>query len=117
LGKKQVFRVIDEAGRYQGDLIAMRDERPEDVAPTVPGERITPLLTQVMAQGKRVQSQPSLQESRARFLAEFAKLPEAYKQLQPAERYPVSLSPALARFQEQTVTRLRARYSAATAST
>jgi nicotinate phosphoribosyltransferase len=116
LGKKQVFRVTDETGSYQGDLIAMRDERPEDVAPAVPGKRITPLLTQVMAQGKRVRSQPSLQESRARFLAEFAKLPETYKQLQPSERYPVTLSPALARFQEQSITRLRARYSAAAAS-
>lgn len=116
LGKKQVFRVTDENGRYQGDLIAMRNERSEDVAPTVPGERIAPLLTQVMAEGKRLQSQASLQETRARFLAEFAKLPETYKQLQPPERYPVTLSPALARFQEQSMRRLRARYSASAVS-
>lgn len=116
LGKKQVFRVTDEGGRYQGDIIALRDERPEDVAPAVPGKRVTPLLAPVMASGKRVQSLPSLQEIRTRFLAEFAKLPEAYKQLQPQERYPVTLSPALARFQEQSIKQLRVRYSAAATS-
>jgi nicotinate phosphoribosyltransferase len=112
LGKKQVFRVTDENGCYERDIIAMRDERPEEVAPTVSPQRLLPLLTQVMAGGKRLQVQPSLRESRQRFLAEFAKFPEACKQLQTPERYPVTLSPALSRFQEQTSARLRARYGA-----
>ena len=50
-------------------------------------------------------------ESRALFLAEFGKLPDSYKQLQEPERYPVTLSPQLARFQEHAVARLQARYS------
>jgi P2-related tail formation protein len=70
----------------------------------------------VMANGKRLSPHPSLPESRALFLAEFAKLPASYKQLQGPERYPVALSPQLARFQEHTVARLRARYGSITAS-
>ena len=107
---------MDAAGDYQRDIIALRDERPEEVAPAVPREKVTPLLVHVMANGKRLPPQPSLPESRALFLAEFAKLPASYKQLQEPERYPVALSPQLARFQEHAVARLRARYGSITAS-
>ena len=112
LGKKQIFRVMDESGHYQRDVIAMREERPEEVVPEIPKERVFPLLEQMMVGGKRTR-QSSLQEDRSRFLAEFAKLPEMYKRVQTPEHFPVMLSPTLSLFQEQTMARLRARYSAA----
>lgn len=115
LGKKQIFRVTDEAGRYQQDIIALRDERPEDVAPEAPAERVRSLMEQVMADGKRIRPY-LLQESRARFLAEFARLPEVYKRLQTPEHFPVVLSSTLGQFQEQAMAQLRARYSAAPAT-
>jgi nicotinate phosphoribosyltransferase len=116
LGRKQIFRVMDAAGHYESDIIALRDEYPQDVAPGVPPERIFSLLTHVMADGKRLPPHPSLPESRTLFLAVFAKLLASYKQLQEPERYPVTLSPQLARFQERAVAQLQARYGSSTAS-
>ena len=116
LGKKQIFRVMDAAGNYQEDIIALRDERPEEIAPAVPRERVLPLLIHVMADGKRLPPYPSLQESRELFLAEFGRLPDSYKQLQGPKRYPVALSPQLARFQEHAVAQLQARYGASIVS-
>jgi nicotinate phosphoribosyltransferase len=116
LGRKQIFRVLDAAGRYEHDIIALRDEEPTDVAPAVSPPRVVPLLIPVMRGGKRLAPQPSLQESRAVFLAEFAKLPQAYKQLQEPPRYPVALSPQLAHFQARTVAQLQARYGSGAVS-
>jgi nicotinate phosphoribosyltransferase len=114
LGKKQIFRGADTTGRYQQDIIALRDEPAAEAASTT--RRVVPLLTQVMTHGKRVQAPLALQESRALFLREFAHLPAPHKHLQQPERYPVALSPKLARFQERTVEQLRARYGAGSAS-
>lgn len=116
LGKKQIFRVLDTAGRYQQDIIALRDEQPAAVAPGVSREQVTPLLMPVMTNGKRLPPHPSLPESRALFLTEFAKLPDSYKQLQEPARYPVALSPQLAHFQAQAVAQLQARYGFSTTS-
>jgi nicotinate phosphoribosyltransferase len=111
LGRKQVFRVLDENGRYAYDLLGLREERSEDVASGVPPTRVRPLLEQVMANGQLLQPLPSLHESRALFLEDFANLPEADKALRAPGLYPVSLTPKLERFQNETVARLRARYS------
>jgi len=67
-----------------------------------------------MQKGRLRHPLPSLSDSRALFLAEFAKLPEAYKALHAPALYPVTLTPLLAQFQNETVTRLRARYGSAT---
>ncbi|MBI3301543.1 MAG: nicotinate phosphoribosyltransferase [Deltaproteobacteria bacterium] len=110
LGKKQEFRVTDEEGLYVRDLLGLREELSGEVAPEVPPARVVPLLEQVMDNGRLLRPLPLLSESRALFRADLAKLPEAYKALRAPAVYPVTLTPTLARFQNETVARLRARY-------
>jgi nicotinate phosphoribosyltransferase len=114
LGRKQVFRIGDEDGRHTRDLLGLREEPSAEVAPPErSAARLVPLLEQVMAEGRLMQPLPSLRESRALFLADFANLPETYKALHTPALYPVSLTPRLERFQDETVARLRARYGSA----
>ncbi len=84
--KKQIWRTFDGQGRMVRDTIALRDE-------TLPGQ--TPLLKEVMRDGKIVGTMPPLKESREFFRDQFARLPETYKALIDPPRYPVDLSPAL----------------------
>jgi nicotinate phosphoribosyltransferase len=114
LGKKQVFRILDEAGQYVRDLLGLREEQREEVASGVPLARVKPQLEQIMAEGRLLHPLPSLHESRTLFLQGFANLPETCKALRAPGSYPVSLTPKLERFQNETVARLRARYSSTT---
>jgi hypothetical protein len=63
-----------------------------------------------MDAGQLLHPLPSLNDSRALFLAEFARLPEAYKGLHAPALYPVTLTAKLTQFQNEAVARLRARY-------
>ena len=87
-GKKQIFRVCDQQGQLQKDIIALRGEN-------VAGAE--PLLKKVMTEGKITVPLPSLQEIRSVFLSEFAKLPEPIKAIRNPSRYLVEHS---ARLQE-----------------
>jgi nicotinate phosphoribosyltransferase len=111
LGKKQIFRVLDEEGCLQRDVLGLRDEQRDEAVGEVPPERILPLLVPVMRNGRIVQPQPSLQDSRAFFLREFDRLPEQYKALELPPRYPVTMTSRLEQFQQKAVTRLRAKYA------
>ena len=81
-GRKQVFRFKDERSNFVKDVIALEDEK-------INGE---PLLVKVMEKGKIVYDLPSLEEIRKRALENLSKLPEKYKKLKGAPRYPVELS-------------------------
>ena len=83
---KQVYRTSDSAGMYAGDVIALRDEK------VAYGE---PMLERVMAEGRVLGPQPSLDEIRGRFTHEFDHLGEEHKALQSPVPYKVSFSPAL----------------------
>ena len=85
-GKKQVYRLRDVNGQLKNDFVTRRDENVADAEA---------LLTQVMAQGKTVASLPSLEQSRAAFLEEFSRLPEAVKSIRNPEHYSVEFSAAL----------------------
>jgi nicotinate phosphoribosyltransferase len=91
-GKKQVFRISDEQGQLQRDIIGLRDEN-------VAGAES--LLKRVMTAGKIIAPLPSLAESRSKFLSEFAKLPEPIKRIRNSENYLVEQS---ARLQEHCAT-------------
>ncbi len=84
-GRKQVYRFLDDRGLYEKDLIALADEK-------VQGE---PLLSQVMENGIIRCTQPSLKEIRATTAANVSKLPQKYKKLANAPKYPIELSKAL----------------------
>ena len=85
-GKKQVYRLRDVNGQLKNDFLTRRDENVADAEA---------LLTQVMAQGKTVAPLPSLEQSRAAFLEEFSRLPEAVKSIRNPEHYSVDFSAAL----------------------
>jgi nicotinic acid phosphoribosyltransferase len=81
-GRKQVFRFKDERSNFVKDVIALEDEK-------INGE---PLLVKVMEKGKIVYDLPSLEKIRKRALESLSKLPDKYKKLKGAPRYPVELS-------------------------
>ncbi len=85
-GKKQVFR-FSEGGSLLGDVLGLRDEK-------IAAE---PLLKQFIEKGKLTAPLPSLDESRALFLDEFARLPEPTKAIRSPTRYPVEFSETLRR--------------------
>jgi len=84
-GRKQVFRLRDAEGSFVKDVIALEDEK-------VDGE---PLLVKVVEKGKVVYDFPTLEEIRERALENLSRLPEKYKRLRNAAKYPVELSPKL----------------------
>jgi nicotinate phosphoribosyltransferase len=98
--KKQVWRTFDSQGAMQRDTIALRSEAMDAG---------TPLLQPVMAEGRIIQPLPSLAESRDYFHDQFARLPEAHKDLQDPAPYPVSLSPGLQDLQSRVVQQIRQR--------
>ncbi|HEV8713970.1 MAG TPA: nicotinate phosphoribosyltransferase [Candidatus Binatia bacterium] len=118
LGKKQVFRIMDADGQYARDFLGLREDSPDEVARAaeISVERVTPLLKKVMENGRLLHPLPLLDESRELCLTDFARLPEVYKALHAPTLYPVSLTPTLARFQDEAVAQLRARYGLITPS-
>ena len=83
--RKQVYRVKDKNGCFVKDIVALHDESVEG----------TPLLVKVMEKGKIVYRLPKLEEIRENALRNLSKLPDKYKRLERAPRYPVVLSPHL----------------------
>ena len=84
-GRKQVFRNLRD-GRFDHDIV------------TVEGDTQTgsPLLVQVMRNGRRLHAPESLQTMRERAAAQLASLPERLKTLEAATTpYRVEISPAL----------------------
>jgi nicotinate phosphoribosyltransferase len=84
-GRKQVFRFKDERGNFVKDVIALEGE-------DIGGE---PLLVKVMEKGRIVYDLPPIEEIRKRALNNLSMLPEKYKRLKGAAKYPVELSPEL----------------------
>ena len=96
-GRKQVFRFADDKGYFVKDVIALEGEE-------VGGE---PLLVKVMEGGRIVYDLPSLEEIRKRTLDNLARLPDKYKRLRGAAKYPVRLSPKLRRLIKELSIKLR----------
>ncbi len=96
-GKKQVFRQNDTKGNYARDIIALEHERIEGEA----------LLQKVMEKGSIASDLPSLEEIRATALTNLSRLPNRYKRLRNAPKYPVTLSPELKRIKTTLTEQLR----------
>ena len=90
--RKQVFRMRDSEGRYSGDIVAGENENYPNAQP---------LLTRVMRKGKRVESAPGIQQIQERAGLELSRLPEPFRRLRDAERYPVGFSRGLKQHLEQ----------------
>ena len=81
-GRKQVIRNFDGTGFMAGDLLTTMD-----AAPAGQG-----LLQEVMRNGRRLQTSPSLQDVRRRAQEELARLPAPLRGLAAAPAYPVTVS-------------------------
>ena len=84
-GVKQVFRVT-EASTMERDVITLADE-------TIEGGR--GLLEPAIASGRRTRPLEALADVKERCAAALAQLPPSLRTLEPAERYPVTLSDRL----------------------
>ena len=101
-GRKQVWRRYGADGTMAGDVLSTED----DVAP---GE---PLIGQVMANGRRVEPQPTLGQIRERTARELERLPEPLRRLEPGPTYPVAVADRLKRLADETDRRLASRQAA-----
>jgi nicotinate phosphoribosyltransferase len=95
-GMKQVFRQRNDKGQYTQDTISLDDEK-------VKGQ---PLVLKVMENGQIAYSLPSLKDIRASAAKNLADLPEKYRKLRNAPRYPVRLSPKLKEIKKQLTQQL-----------
>jgi nicotinate phosphoribosyltransferase len=95
-GRKQVFRRLEPFG----DVLGLRDEAPP------PGRER--LLEPFMSKGKRRSSRATLSQSRARFEADLAVLPQGARDLRVPKSPPVRLSDALRRLTAETRRGLKA---------
>jgi len=86
-GRKQVFRIKEHNGSFSKDIIALHGERVE-------GQQ---LLVKVMEKGEIIYDLPSISEIRRTAIENLSHLPERFKRLKKAARYPVELSPKLER--------------------
>jgi nicotinate phosphoribosyltransferase len=99
VSQKQVWRTYGDDGAMVRDVIALRQE-------TMAGAE--PRLQPVMRQGRRISPPVALEDSRRFFQAEFARLPDTYKDLTAPAPFPVDLSPGLAALQAKVTQELQA---------
>jgi nicotinate phosphoribosyltransferase len=81
-GRKQVYRFEDKKGDFEKDLITLSYEK-------IKGK---PLLVKVIEKGEIDYDFPSLEKIRATVSENLSRLPEEYKKLTEAPKYPVELS-------------------------
>ena len=91
-GGKQVFRRYDDKGLMAGDVIGRDGESVGD------GEA---LLSAVMVDGRRTGPRSAIADARRRVADGLAALPDDYRKLRGPARYPVSVSPGVARLEEE----------------
>ena len=97
--EKQVWRCTC-AEQDLADIIALRHEN-------LDRSDARPLLTCVMQAGRLTKPLPDLDASRTYHAEQIARLPLAYRQLEPGASYPVALSPELERAQREAEAAIR----------
>ena len=95
--RKQVYRVSSREGYYVKDIIALHNEEAEG----------TPLLVKVMEKGEIIGELPTLQQIRENASQNLGRLPERFKSLKGASRYPVVCSPNLKKLLKNLTSELR----------
>ncbi len=97
-GRKQVFRRAAANGEFAADTIALADEAPN-------GDQ--PLLIEVMRSGHRLASPEPINALRDRCMANLAKLPARYRQIQRSVAYPVRYTKRLTAMRDEVKQRVR----------
>jgi nicotinate phosphoribosyltransferase len=98
-GAKQVFRLVDQQGTYQQDIIGCADE--------APAAACLPLLRDVMKDGQSLGPGPSLSALRDQVRAAYAVLPQSHKALASPEPYSVTISSKLGALAKRVATERR----------
>lgn len=86
-GKKQVYRIINEEGNYQKDIIGLTDENVDVKHET--------LLQEIIKNGELKYEFPELTNIRESFLQKLQKLNQKYKEFENPKTYPVEYSEKL----------------------
>jgi nicotinate phosphoribosyltransferase len=84
-GRKNIYRHKDSAGMCQGDVIGLQDEVIDE----------EPMLQSVIKHGAVIYQMPDLEEIREETRHGLLSLPDKYKHLTQAVKYPVTLSQGL----------------------
>lgn len=87
-GEKQIYRFRGPDGRWQRDVLALREEAP-------PAADAEPLLQTVMTDGRMVAPPEALSAARDRCLQQVGALPETLRDVTRPGRYPVEYSAGL----------------------
>ena len=90
-GRKQVFRSFDQCDRMCGDILTLESDE-------LTG---TPLVEQVMKQGKRIVGPLDIKKSREYAFSQLAGLPDYLTQLNEGKKYPVEISRPLAELAQE----------------
>jgi nicotinate phosphoribosyltransferase len=96
-GKKLVWRILENE-KFLKDIISLEDE-------TVEGAEI--ILKAVVLNGQIVCERPDLTLIRQRAAENISKLPEGYRELEGAKKYPVEFSPGLVALRESLVQKIK----------
>lgn len=91
-GTKQVFRFSDSKGNFERDVIGCAGEKRKDAEA---------LLMCMMKNGRRLEPKPALANIREYARQSLSRLPQRYRELQAADRYPVEVSGELERLREE----------------
>jgi nicotinate phosphoribosyltransferase len=91
-GRKQVYRIRNEEGKLDKDMITLANET------VTAGE---PLLQKALQGGKRTSRAPSLEDSRSVLADELGRVPGAVKKIHSPAEYPVEFSLKLKELREQ----------------
>jgi nicotinate phosphoribosyltransferase len=97
-GRKQVFRYSSKNGEWDFDRIALEGEPPDGG---------TPLLQQVMRDGRRLAPPEPIAELRKRCASSLERLPERYRRIDRAAEYPVHHTKRLKAMLEKLRQRVR----------
>jgi len=83
-GKKQVYRVYDENGKFTKDILMLENE--------TPAEESEPIMILIMKKGELIYDLPSLDEIQQFYYKNMEKLPEEYKKLEQLNLFRLELS-------------------------
>ncbi len=87
-GKKSVFRILRDDGKFEKDLIAVEGEE-------LKLKNAYPLLVEVMKNGNIIYDPPPLSKIRERFLENLQNLPDNLKKIEETQEYKVDVSSSL----------------------
>lgn len=84
-GKKQVYRLEGDDGKYLKDIMALENEKINHRG----------LLEKVIENGQRIREKPTLNQTREYALNEISKLPDSLKEVKVEDKYKVEISQGL----------------------